>query len=88
MSAATAGKMAFTSMGEVYLIRADGTGRIRLTSGSAVSGRIAWSPDGPRIAFASTRDGNWEIYVMNADGTGLTRLTFDSADDLYAAWSP
>src|ERR1044072_7519484 len=28
-----------------------------------------------RIAFDSTRDGNYEIYVMNADGTSQTRLT-------------
>ena len=35
----------------------------------------AWSPDGAKIAFTSTRDGNSEIYVMNADGTGVVNLT-------------
>ena len=35
----------------------------------------AWSPDGARIAFTSTRTGNGDIYVMNANGTAPTRLT-------------
>jgi TolB protein len=34
-----------------------------------------WSPDGSRIAFRSSRDGDEAIYVMNADGTNETRLT-------------
>ena len=29
----------------------------------------AWSPDGTKIAFTTTRDGNAEIYVMNRDGS-------------------
>jgi hypothetical protein len=47
----------------------------------------AWSPDGQRLAFVSTRDGNAEIYLMNADGTGQTRLTNNSAGDIAPAWS-
>ena len=41
-----------------------------------------------RIAFASTRDGNYEIYVMNADGSATTRLTNNSARDDDPSWSP
>ncbi len=41
-----------------------------------------------RIAFHSTRDGNWEVYVMNADGSGQTRLTDNPAADSAASWSP
>src|SRR5437870_5253676 len=46
-----------------------------------------------KIAFASTRDGNWEIYVMNADGTDQTRLTNHPAEefppfDWNPSWSP
>lgn len=41
-----------------------------------------------RIAFQSSRHGNWEIYSINADGSSLRRLTDNPADDLYPAWSP
>jgi hypothetical protein len=48
----------------------------------------SWSPDGTRLAFDSTRDGNTELYVMGADGSGLRRLTDDPAEDWGASWSP
>src|SRR5215218_1629888 len=41
-----------------------------------------------RIAFESTRDGNWEIYAMNPDGSNQTRLTNDPASDSRPALSP
>ncbi len=41
-----------------------------------------------RIAFMSSRDGNWEIYIMNQDGSGLKRLTNNAANDGLPAWSP
>lgn len=48
-----------------------------------------WSPDGGRIAFASTRGGggNWDIYVMQADGSAVTRLTDHAAPDQDPAWA-
>ena len=36
----------------------------------------AYSRDGKRIAFASTRTGNPELWVSNADGTNLRQVTF------------
>jgi len=47
-----------------------------------------WSPDGKRIAYTSTRDGNQELYVASPDGTGEVRLTSDPAIDAHPAWSP
>jgi TolB protein len=48
----------------------------------------AFSPDGTRIAFTSSRDGNYEIYVANLDGSNLRRLTNNPAYDLTPTWSP
>jgi Tol biopolymer transport system component len=62
----------------------------------------SWSPDGKKIAFASTRyDPSIEacptgvdlrcqtdIYVMNSDGSDVTRLTSDPAPEWNPVWSP
>jgi TolB protein len=48
----------------------------------------AWSPDGSKIAFTSSRDGNPEIYVMNRDGSGVQRLTNHPSIDTTPTWSP
>jgi Tol biopolymer transport system component len=48
-----------------------------------------WSPDGTRVAFASTRGEarNYDIYVMQADGQAVTRLTDHPAPDQDPAWA-
>ena len=71
----------------LFIIRADGTNKTRLTDG-ANDGTPVWSPDGSKIAFISDRDGNWEIYTVNPDGSALARLTNDPAHDVHPAWLP
>jgi len=73
----------------------DGSARTRLTNTPGTDTWAAWSPDGTKIAFASSRSGNNEIYVMNADGTGQTRVTdtppLDPQDPSFTGgprWSP
>ncbi|RMG92019.1 MAG: hypothetical protein D6706_17395, partial [Chloroflexi bacterium] len=47
----------------------------------------AWSPDGSRLVFASTRDGNWELYVTNYPAMDVvTRLTNHDGSDFDPAW--
>ncbi|MFQ5696021.1 MAG: translocation protein TolB, partial [Terriglobia bacterium] len=48
----------------------------------------AWSPDGLRMAFSSSRTGDQEIYVAAGDGSGLQRLTFSRGVDISPAWNP
>ena len=87
------GKIAYThSDGEstdIYVMNADGTDQVNLTNHPADDIAAAWSPDGSKIAFASTRDGDdLEIYVMNADGSDPRQLTDNDALDCCARWSP
>ena len=47
----------------------------------------AWSRDGRRIAFSSTRGGNYDIWVMDADGANLVRVTDHPAREQDPAWA-
>lgn len=49
----------------------------------------AWSPDGTRIAFTRTTDGDrsFHVYVMRANGGGVRRITSGRFDE-EPAWSP
>jgi Tol biopolymer transport system component/outer membrane biosynthesis protein TonB len=73
---------------EIYGMKADGTGVVRLTNNLAGDYEPALSPDKSKVAFSSTRDGNLEIYSMNANGTGVTRLTNNGAQETSPTWSP
>ena len=66
----------------------DGHGERSLTSDAADTAP-AWSPDGTRIAFASTSSGNTDVWVMDADGSDPVDLTDGSAAaDTSPSWSP
>ncbi len=66
---------------DIYAISADGSGLTRLTSDPGVAVQPAYSPDGNRIFFASTRDRagafEWELYVMASGGGVQRRVTRD-----------
>ena len=47
-----------------------------------------WAPDGARIAFLSTRDGNYEIYAMDSDGSNPRNLTSHESNEEDPSWSP
>ncbi|HKW41313.1 MAG TPA: Ig-like domain-containing protein [Gemmatimonadales bacterium] len=53
----------------------------------AVASEPAFSPDGSRIVFTSTRDAQSEIYLMDADGTDVSRLTNSPAADGDASFT-
>jgi TolB protein len=79
---------------DVFVSAQDGSGRASVAGGIADSFDPAWSPDGTRIAFSSSRDangtGNSDLYVAAPDGSSLTRLTFDAPDGVAKsapAWS-
>jgi Tol biopolymer transport system component len=72
---------------EIWVVNADGTGAIPLSTQAAHAPR--WSPDGSHIAFQTSRDGNNEIYSMTPTGAQQTNLTNSSSNDHgELEWSP
>lgn len=77
----------------LYIIGADGSGKLALPTSLGGNFEPAWSPDGRRIAFTSLRDGYNEIYMINLDNNQTIRLTKSQSISgaIYArmpAWSP
>ncbi|MGH8951632.1 MAG: DUF5050 domain-containing protein [Acidimicrobiia bacterium] len=82
------GLVVFSSNGEIYVMRQDGSNQTRLTHNSFPDFHPAWSPDGSKIAFASTRGPTSDIFVINSDGTGEVQLTDADGFDRRPSWSP
>jgi TolB protein len=78
-----------TPIGELWLVRPDGSARRQVTRLESRSYEPAWSPDGKRIAFASTAGkSQFDIYTTGIDGKGLQRVTDSIEDEFEPAWSP
>jgi TolB protein len=60
---------------DIFSAKADGTDVKQLTTNQGYDAEGTVSPDGKKIVFTSTRDGDLELYDMNLDGTGVRRLT-------------
>ena len=81
-------KILFLREGSLYLMDSDGSGRMKLVDGQAIS-EHRWSPDGRMIAYVDVRqmgeDAVEDLWVIQADGTGKVRLTEDAFN---FSWSP
>jgi TolB protein len=53
-----------------------------------VNSSASFSPDGSRVAFASSEDGNTDIYEVEVDGGTPRRLTSARGIDTQPAWAP
>ncbi len=73
---------------DIGIINLDTLEFTNITNSPTFDADPSFSPDGRKILFTSTRDGNAEIYVMNRDGSNLERLTNNPAWDSFATFSP
>jgi tricorn protease len=80
--------IAFVSGGDIWEVPARGGDARLLVSHPATESRPLFSPDGKRLAFASSRTGGGDVYVLTLANGDLARLTFDDANELVTGWSP
>lgn len=90
-------KIAFAHKASIFgfairIMNPNGTGgtQLAVAAGLPAPTKLAWSPNGTRIAFdrrfGSSDDR--EVVAVNANGTSLTQLTNNTATDAYPTWSP
>lgn len=72
---------------DIWIMNADGSGRVQLTSDSGINSHPAVSPDGRTIVFTSTRSGSPHIWRMDLDGANAKQLTSGSGEN-YPQFTP
>ena len=77
-----------TGDAEIYVMRANGSERRRITFHRGIDTAPSWSPGGNRIVFTSDRWGPPQLFTINADGTDLRQLTFAGKWNDSPDWSP
>ena len=72
---------------DIWLVSSEGGEARQITRGGSDT-RPRWSPDGKRIAFLSSRDGEQQVYWITLDGGDANRLTSLSGGADTELWSP
>jgi Tol biopolymer transport system component len=77
---------------DIWVMKADGTGKRRITSNGKANFAPYFFPDGKRIIFSSNMNDpqgrNFDLYAIGVDGQGLEQLTFNPTFDGFPMFSP
>jgi TolB protein len=75
---------------ELYLMFADGTGVVRLTTNSFIDANPSWSPDGTRLVFERCcENGTSDLFTIDVATRAEVNLTPSSTQqDFDPVWSP
>ncbi|MFB3917586.1 MAG: hypothetical protein ACE14M_12705 [Terriglobales bacterium] len=73
---------------DIFTADPDGSHLKRLTKNQGYNAEAVVSPDGKKIVFTSTRNGDLDIYTMNPDGSHVKQLTHELGYDGGAFFSP
>ena len=68
-------KIAFSMMGDIYLLPISGGNAQRIASGPAWEVQPRFSPNGKEIAFTSDRAGGNNLWRMSVDGSNAVQVT-------------
>jgi dipeptidyl aminopeptidase/acylaminoacyl peptidase len=82
--------IAFVREGDVYAMRADGSGQKRLTSGAELDSRPLVSPNGRIVVFErrTAADAPRDLYTVSVKGGGVHAIGSSVADEHEASFSP
>ena len=82
-------RLLFAKDADLYVMDAQGGGRLKLADGQYYTEQQRWSPDGRMIAWVNGRpegqDVISELWVMRSDGSGKLRLAENATEP---SWSP
>lgn len=73
---------------DIFTANVDGSDVKQLTDSPGYDAEATVSPDGKKIVFTSTRDGDLDLYSMDIDGKHVKRLTTELGYDGGAFFSP
>lgn len=82
--------IAFVRDGDVWTMRADGSGQRVLTSGAEIDSRPLFAPNGRYLLFErrQSEDGRRDLYTVRAGGSVPRRLVYSLADEREATFAP
>jgi tricorn protease len=81
-------QIAFVYAGDVWLVGKGGGTAVRLTASPGEESFPRFSPDGTKVAYSASYDGNVDVYVIPTAGGEPVRLTYHPMADRVIGWTP
>src|SRR6187549_2489683 len=81
-------QIAFVYAGDVWLVGKEGGAAVRLTSSPGEESFPRFSPDGTKVAYSASYDGNVDVFVIPSAGGEPNRLTYHPMNDRVIGWTP
>ena len=80
--------LSFEGDQKIYLIKPDGSLSRKLTNNRGIDVSPTFSPDGSKMAFVSSRNGQPQIFIQDIQSGETRRLTFSGRYNTQPSWSP